>query len=125
MGAPRNADLFYNRPTLDQALDALEEHWPTCWKGEPSNIMKYSTNNTISLWCAGEAEGRVGVRVMMFAVLLMYRYAEQSEVKRGAFSDTTTAASDWMKDIEVGEKLGRGTGSARSTQGPPDVARIA
>jgi len=106
MGAPRNADLFYNRPTLDQALDALEEHWPTCWKGEPSNIMKYSTNNTISLWCAGEAEGRVGVRVMMFAVLLMYRYAEQSEVKRGAFSDTTTAASDWMKDIEVGEKLG-------------------
>ncbi|TQM89631.1 hypothetical protein [Roseinatronobacter monicus] len=111
MGAPRNADLFYNRPTLNQALEALEEHWPTCWKGEAANLKKHSKSNDISLWYGGETEGRVGVRVMMFAALLMYRYAEPSEVKRSAFGAVNASSLDWMVNIEPGENLGEALAS--------------
>lgn len=99
-GRKPDAGRYYNRPSLNEALAELEELWPTLRRGDKIDVKIFSESKEIPLWVHDETGGRIGVRPMILALLLMYRYENRDLVKQEVVAKIKDVDLDWMTELE-------------------------
>ncbi|SMD00402.1 hypothetical protein SAMN05880593_114122 [Rhizobium sp. RU36D] len=80
MARTKDLDRFFNKPTLAEALTSLEALWPKLTRSQ-EDVRERAVGVEIPVWIADEEGGRVGVRVMILATHLIYRFLSSSLTK--------------------------------------------
>jgi hypothetical protein len=86
VGRLADIDRYYNKPTLKEALVALEELWPKLNRSK-SDFRAKSAKRPNPLWVSEEGGTRVGVRVMVLVTHLVFRFVDSETIKITGLTD--------------------------------------